>query len=578
MKSNKTKNFRKLLLLLSIIIFIGSNVPTVSAATINVDPGLQNYEIQKLINGSHQGDTISFLGSSYSNISLTINKKLNIISTKNTTIIGNNSNIISKVGTFAFYFTNTSLGSVISGFNIITNSDYGIIAANVKNITINFNKITGSYKDSIYLKNVSNSNVNHNNLSNSNGNGLNIENSKNISANKNQIKNNKNSGINIYNSSNIEINSNNVINNNLSGLSVSSSKNISVDKNTMENNGHGVYLSDTNKINISNNEINKNTLNGISLEDETENTYISNNNIFKNLNGIYIDSYSVNDTIISNNIQESAKSVFTYLDVFDTGNGIGLGQNYQESKNLVNIKYNIITNNQNFAVKSNPQYTKFIVGPNWYGSNDPEETGVCPMVCTAMMRAKLLQTARSYEIGFYDGNTLVKTLPSLNVTFQLNGENSKTVQTTSGQATYDYNMDTTKPNLITAIAGKTDLSLTLAPQPLASNKSSNPSKGTPNGDQSINSSSNLESSGNSTANGTSNTSSGNQKGKTNVGIIGSSISQKGSFGTSNSDGQNSIEVSVKNTANAIKNNPYTVLAIFALLALVGVGYFKAKFN
>ena len=161
------------------------------------------------------------MGSSYSNISLIINKKLNIISTKNTTIIGNNSNIISKLGTFAFYFTNKSLGSVISGFNIIANSDYGIIAANVKNITINFNKISGSHQDAIYLKNVSNSNVNHNNLSNSGGNGLNIENSKNVSANKNQIKNNNYSGINVSNSSNIQINSNNIIDNNLSGLSVS---------------------------------------------------------------------------------------------------------------------------------------------------------------------------------------------------------------------------------------------------------------------------------------------------------------------------------------------------------------------
>ena len=52
-----------------------------------------------------------------------------------------------------------------------------------------------------------------------------------------------------------------------------------------------------------------------------------------------------------------------------------------------------------------------------------------------------------------------------------------------GQATYNYNMNTSKQNLITAIAGKTDLSLTLAPQPIDSNGSRNPSKGTPNSDQ-----------------------------------------------------------------------------------------------
>ena len=578
-KSKKIINLRSTLLLLSIIIFISSNVSTASAATINVTSGLQNNEIQSLINGSNQGDTINFLGSSYSNISLIINKKLNIISARNTVIISNNSYSISKLGTFAFYFTNTSLGSVISGFNIISHSDYGIIAANVKNITINFNKISGSHKDAVYLKNVSNSNINQNNLSISGGNGLNIENSKNVSANKNQIKSNNNSGINIYNTSNTKITSNNVMNNNLSGLSVSSSKNISVYNNSLENNGHGVYLSNTNRVNISNNEINKNKLNGISLEDGTENTYISNNNIFKNLNGIYIDSFSVDDTIIANNIQDSAKSVFTYLDVFDTGDGIGLGQNYQESNHLVNIRYNIITNNQNFAVKSNPQYTKFVVGPNWYGSNDPEETGVCPMVCTAMMRAKLLQTTKGYELGFYDGNTLVKILPQLSVTFQLNGKNLKTVITTLGQATYNYNMNTSKQNLITATAGKTELSLILAPQPVETNKSGDPSKGTPNSnDQKSNNKSDTDNSGNSTNNGTTNTSSGNQPGTTNVGIIGNSISQKGSYGISNTNGQNSMEVSVKNAVNTIKNNPYTILAIFALLALIAVGYFKTKLN
>ncbi len=578
-KNKKIMNIRSILLSLSIIIFICSNISTVSAATINIAPGLQNNEIQSLINGSNQGDTINFLGSSYSNISLIINKKLNIISNKNTVIIGNNSTSTSNFGTFVFYFTNKSLGSVISGFNIVANSDYGIIAVNVKNITIKFNKISESNQDAIYLRNVSNSNINQNNLSDSGGNGLNIDNSKNVSVNKNKISNNNYSGIDVLDSSNIGINSNNVINNNLSGLSVYSSKNVSVTNNSLNNNEYGAYLSNTYNVNITHNQINKNHINGISLEDTTENTYISQNNISSNVNGIYIDSYSVNDTIISNTIVYSVKSAKTYLDVFDTGDGIGLGDNYQESNHLVNIKYNIITNNQNFAVKSNPQYSKFVVGPNWYGSNDPEETGVCPMVCTAMMRANLLKTTKGYQLGFYDGNTLVKILPQLAVTFQLNGKNLKTVLTTLGQATYNYNMNTSKQNVITATAGKTELSLILVPKPVDTNNNGNASKGTPNNNQeSSNSSTDTANSGNSTTNGSTNTSSGNQPGTTNVGIIGNSISQKGSFGTSDTNGQNSIEVTIKNSVNTIKNNPYTILAIFALLALIAVGYFKTKLN
>jgi parallel beta-helix repeat protein len=579
MKSEKIKkimNLRSIVLLLSIIIFININMSTASATTIKIAPGLQNYDIQTLINGSNQGDTIKFMGTSYSNISIIIDKKLNIISTKNTAIISNNSNSISGLGTFSFYFTNKSLGSVISGFNIIAKSDYGIIVKNVKNISINFNNISGSHQDDIYLKNVSNINLNKNILSNSCRNGLNIENSKNISANKNQIKNNNYSGISISNSSNIKITSNIVIDNNLNGLSVSSSKNVSVYNNSILNNGHGIYLSNTNKVNISYNEINKNKLNGFTLEDKTENTYISNNNIIGNLNGIYIDSFSVNDTIISNNIQESAKSVYTYIDVSDTGDGIGLGQNYQESNNLITIKYNVIMNNQNFAVKSNPQYSKFIIGANWYGSNDPEETGVCPMVCTAMLKAKLLQTANGV-VRFYDGNNIVKTIPAVNITFKLNGINSKTVQTINGEAFPNYNVKSSIKNVITAVVGKTILSLSLIAH--SDNSNGKPQEGTPTNNKTNDTSNNNANSGNSTDNGTTNSTSGNLQGLSNIGVIGSSFSHDGSYGESKSDGQRSVEVSVKNVINKIKNNSYTLLAIFALLALIGVGYFKrGKFD
>ncbi len=517
MNSKKIKeilNLRSILLLLSIIIFISTNMSPASAATINIAPGLQNYDIQTLINGSNQGDTINFLGSSYSNISLIINKKLNIISNKNTIIISNNSNNIPGLGTFAFYFTNTSLGSVIAGFNIITNSDYGIIAENVKNITINSNNISGGHEDSVYLKNVSYSNLNQNNLTNSGGNGLNIENSKNVSANKNLIKNNINSGINISNSSNIGITSNNIINNNLSGLSVYSSKNVSVKNNTLENNEYGAYLSNTYKINITGNKIDKNRINGISLEDTTENTSISQNNITSNINGIYIDSYSVNDTIINNTIENSVKSTLTYIDVFDTGDGIGLGDNYQESNNLINILYNIIVGNQNFNVKSNPEYSEFNVGANWYGSNNREDIGVCPMVCTAMITTN----PTGNGINYYSGNALVNNY--------MPGFSNSTNGNSNGNGKSNSNV----------------------------NSSTYYSK-------SLNGSSSLT-----------------KQATDMIGIIGKSLSNEGNAG-SNGNGLKSVEVSIKHTINTIKNNPYTILAIFALLALIGVGYFKkAKFD
>jgi parallel beta-helix repeat protein len=504
-----------------------------SAATINIAPGLQNYDIQNLINGSTQGDTINFLGNSYSNISLIINKKLNIISNKNTIIISNNSNHIFGLGTFAFYFTTNSLGSIISGFNIRANSDYGIIAKNVRNITINFNNISGSHQDAIYLKNVSNINLNQNNLSNSGGNGLNIKNSKNVSAYKNHIKNNNYSGINVSDSSNIKITYNNVIGNNLSGLSVYSSKNVSVKNNSLENNKYGAYLSNTYNVNITGNKIKKNQINGISLEDTTENTFIAQNNITSNINGIYIDSYSVNDTIINNTIENSVKSAETYIDVSDTGDGIGLGDNYQESHNLINIIYNVIVGNQNFNVKSNPQYSEFNVGANWYGTNNREDIRVCPMVCTAMIT--------SNGIDYYSGNSVVNSyMPGY---FNSANSNGTSNNGNSNGTSNNGNSNGTSNNGNSNDTSKSD-----------GNSSSDYLN-------SLNSSSSVT-----------------QQVTNLIGIIGKSLSNEGRAG-SNGNGLKFIEVSIKDTINTIKNNPYTILAIFALLALIGLGYFKrAKFN
>jgi len=40
------------------------------------------------------------------------------------------------------------------------------------------------------------------------------------------------------------------------------------------------------------------------------------------------------------------------------------------------------------------------------------------------------------------------------------------------------------------------------------------------------------------------------------------------------NGEKSVEVSIKNAVNSVKDNPFTTLGIFALLALIAVGYFK----
>lgn len=521
----KDINVVTIFLLLFIAIFLGVNMNPVSAATINVSSGLQNYDIQTLIDGAQAGDTINFAGNSYSNISLIINKKLNIISLINTVInssdsTGINGSSMGLTETFAFYFTKNSSGSVISGFNILTNSDYGIIAENVKNITISSNNISGGYKGSIKLNNVSNTTVSKNNLSNSNGNGVDIENSKKIAINGNQISNNTYSGINVYksndinltrnevsnngngvyidNSKKVSVIGNQILNNNVSGMNISSSENVSVKNNKINKNGHGIYLSDTNRVNVSYNEISKNQLNGITMEGTTQNTYFSWNNITGNLNGFYIDSKSINDTLLFNIIANSTKNPHTYLGRYNDGNGIDIGDNYQESDSPINIEDNSITGNGRFSIKSSPLLGTLIVGDNYFGPDNE----LCPMVCAIMLP--------------YD----------------------PTIITSSDKPSNPNN-----PN----------------------NPHNNGKGGNTTGYTGGNGNGSFLGNGSGNANGN-----GNGSG---IGLFGTLTSNEPSGGSSGG-GQNPVEVSVKNTINSIKNNPYTSLAVLALIALVAVGYFR----
>lgn len=519
--SFKNINSRSIFLLLFIAIFLGINLNPVSAATVNVTSGLQNYDIQALIDGAQAGDTIDFMGNTYSNIALIVNKKLNIISRINTILSSSNSTGVNGASmglteTFAFYFTKNSSGSVISGFNILTNSDYGIMAENAKNITISSNNISGGYKGSIKLNKVYNSTVSKNNLSNSKGEGINIENSKKITMNENQISNNTNSGIRVYNSDNVNLKKNNISNNSLSGISIYSSKNVSVKGNVIKKNGYGVYLSGTNITNVSYNDIIENRLNGIDLEDTTENTYISYNNVTGNLNGIYLNSYSINDTITHNYITNSHKALLPEFDVSETGIGILVGDNYQESNSRINIEYNGIFGNQQFNIKSNPLLPhNFEVGKNWYNTNNPDEMGVCPMIGMCGMLTS------GNDIGNVGSHYFV--------------DNEYKPPTPGGKSDHGNNSSIGNGN---GTRG-------------GNNNGSFLGKGSGNAN------------GNGTGSGT--------------GLFGNLESNGLSGGSSG--GKNGVEVSLKNTLNTIKDNPYTSLGILALIVLIAVGYFKRdKFN
>ena len=119
---------------------------------------LSNDDIQGMFDNANEGDTFEFTDDEYKNISLVVNKKLNIVSNKNSVVYSNGqisqrANAMGITDTFGFYFTSNSCGSILSGIKLIaSNSDYGVIVDSSDKTIITDNVIAGGI-NSVLVKN-----------------------------------------------------------------------------------------------------------------------------------------------------------------------------------------------------------------------------------------------------------------------------------------------------------------------------------------------------------------------------------------------------------------------------------------
>lgn len=274
-----------------LLILFGMILAPVGAANVTVDTGMKNSDIQNLINNAKAGDTINFNGGDYQNVSLVINKKLNVIGTKNVVLNGTDSADANGKTTFVFYFTNKSSGTVLSGFNINTNTDYAIVLNNVNDVNIANNNINGGVKGSIYVASSSNINLTKNTIKNSGGNGVTVDSSKSVTLYKNLINHNHGDGVTVLNSQKTNLTLNRISYNTLNAITLRSSNNTLIHNNSINNNhANGIDLYNTKTTNITGNNITYNKLNGILFDGWTAFTYVSYNYFIHNLNGIYLDS------------------------------------------------------------------------------------------------------------------------------------------------------------------------------------------------------------------------------------------------------------------------------------------------
>ena len=398
-------------------------VEPVAAATISVqnasyytNGGPLNDQIQAILNSASSGDTINFLGDIYQDLHLTITKRLTIITTVGTELLGS--------GNGAAVFTINGFkasGTRISGFNI---NETGIIVNNTSNVTLSNTTISSASGSAVNITQSANITVRNSSISNSST-GITVSNSKNARINGNIIKNNKKDGITLSNSLNTSINrdqitdngengvqviqsnsttiNNSVIKNNgkstssssRSGVYISKSQNVKVIHNTIQNNYRGVYVDTVTDTAINHNYIIDNDNEGIlATGNLIKNLNISSNDIERNLNGVtlnYLSSKNGKNTLNGNII---AKNGHGY-----EGNGIYLGPNYAQS-GTDQISHNAIYGNIGWDVNGHDTPSNVHFDSNFFGDSPKR---CCAMQYDEDLQLRVVKIGNNlYAVAFYD--------------------------------------------------------------------------------------------------------------------------------------------------------------------------------
>lgn len=352
-------DIKKILLVSLIMISIlGSGVSSASAATVTVASGLNNTQIQTIIDNANSGDTIEFLGSEYDDIALVINKTLNLVGANTGTVIKaitNASNIpaaaknLSVSNTAAFYFLNNSNATntveadncTLSGFNITTNSN-------------NFT----TYTSLIYATNVLGLNIVNNSLSSSTW-GVYAYICPELKIINNTANNFTNTGLLAFGSAEAYIANNTVSNAANHGIDVRHGLgyNATVTGNTITNADEGIYLMHSAGHNVYNNTISNCTLSSITAYGAAD-CNIYNNTMKNSFVGVLLASGYENINITNNNFTLKSTSfppTFPYYILIadsstqsKTASGVFTDSAYQYSNISLSSSFanNNITNGQ----------------------------------------------------------------------------------------------------------------------------------------------------------------------------------------------------------------------------------------
>ncbi len=340
-KGSFNKGF-KFLLLFSFLFCVFLSLSSVCAVYIGDETQYNSSsDIQSIIDNTNDNDTVEFVGTEYNNLSLKVDKNLNIISNVGTKFIGSNNitafTIVSNVSSInitGFTFINyksavylNSCSDVNLNGLLIENCDKGIVLDNSNNVFISDTIINGG-NQGILINSSTNSDLKYLNIINSSGNGILIVDSNGTNIESSIIKgcgqnssNSGNYGIYIKNVISLFIEGCNITENR-NGIGLDSVKNLSISEShiflngapTYRNYGGVTYFEFSDGVGLNflsgicdNILIYKNTFENVSVS-ISFNTWISNLTMVENLIFSVIESipekvvWNTSTNLVSNNI------------------------------------------------------------------------------------------------------------------------------------------------------------------------------------------------------------------------------------------------------------------------------------
>ena len=398
--------------------------------TVFVDGDLPNSEIQNILNQAPIASNVEFLGGSYSDVSLLIDKSLNVYSSDSTIL-----NAKANLPAFIISADNVN----VTGFSINGNSGDAVVIDGANGVNI-ANNVISNVLDESKLADYNAGTVNMP------GYGISITKASNVILSKNNIKSFE------------------------SAIFAQDSSSLVIDNNTLRENNYGIkYGFGVANTEITNNEIfNQIGLYimtvpegpsgyGIFLNNSAVNVTINHNHIYANHLGISLDAnYSTGIVITQNTITDNVLE------------GMRFNAGYDLAENAIapHVTDNAIYRNARGPsmmilgeMSANPfgiyggglldPSQKLQLEPNWYGTNNlvtwDNDTGVvgygtmCPRINTTNIEFNMTYNSPgNYSIMFYKNGVFDSSLPVFDMYATLNNVTEVNFYVINGKGTFTF--------------------------------------------------------------------------------------------------------------------------------------------